>query len=305
MTTTPEFHEERLGGIGSSDAGVIVGLGLRSRYSLWREKVGLDAPLDLSDDDRVFWGTVLEPVVAEEFKRRHPEYRVQRKRAAVRSKQHSFAMAHLDRTVSIEGVTPINSGAGTRSMTVPLEIKTSGADGHWTDGPPHYYHPQIQHQLACTGAPFAFVAVLLNGREYREFVIHRDQTYIDDLMAQEATFWNLVETRTEPELQDAADVIARFPKPSGTIEATPEDLDNIKLLKDARSRKNAAEKEEKIVRDILAVRLGPAEALLSHNKSVLTFKYSERRGFDQGALAAEHPELIEEYTRVGTSRRMV
>ena len=58
----------RNSGIGGSDAGVIAGLNRwKSPYQLWLEKTGQVEPEDLSDNEYVYWGTVLEQVVADSY----------------------------------------------------------------------------------------------------------------------------------------------------------------------------------------------------------------------------------------------
>ncbi len=110
-----QFLAERLSGIGSSDAGIIMGVGFRTPYDLWREKTGRRPSADLQGIPRVYWGTKLEDLVAAEFAQRHPTWSVRRRRYAVRSNraEWQFALAHLDRTVRDD------------TALVPLEIKTS------------------------------------------------------------------------------------------------------------------------------------------------------------------------------------
>ena len=58
----------RNSGIGGSDAAVIAGLNRwKSPYQLWLEKTGQVEPEDLSNNEYVYWGTVLEQVVADRF----------------------------------------------------------------------------------------------------------------------------------------------------------------------------------------------------------------------------------------------
>lgn len=54
--------------IGGSDAATICGLNpWKTRYQLWQEKTGQAEPTDLSENERVYWGNVLEEVVATEW----------------------------------------------------------------------------------------------------------------------------------------------------------------------------------------------------------------------------------------------
>ena len=55
-------------GIGGSDASVVVGMNKwKSPFQLWMEKTGQKEPDDLSDNEAVYWGTVLESAVANRF----------------------------------------------------------------------------------------------------------------------------------------------------------------------------------------------------------------------------------------------
>ena len=55
-------------GIGGSDAAIIAGLNRwKSPYQLWLEKTRQVEPEDISDNEYVYWGTVLEQLVADRF----------------------------------------------------------------------------------------------------------------------------------------------------------------------------------------------------------------------------------------------
>ena len=64
-----EWLDVRKQGIGSSDAAAAVGLNpYKSQLELWMEKTGRDAELPKPDPEDtthpVYWGTLLEPIVA-------------------------------------------------------------------------------------------------------------------------------------------------------------------------------------------------------------------------------------------------
>ena len=73
--------------IGGSEAAAILGMSpWKSEYQLWLEKTGSAKPEDISDKDVVHFGTMLEPLVAEEFCRR--EGKKVKKCGLFRNKQH-------------------------------------------------------------------------------------------------------------------------------------------------------------------------------------------------------------------------
>ena len=65
-----EWLRIRKGGIGGSDIGAIMGVNrFSSPLEVFLDKT-TDRVTDLSDNDAVYWGTVLEDVVAKEFEKR-------------------------------------------------------------------------------------------------------------------------------------------------------------------------------------------------------------------------------------------
>ena len=66
-----EWLQWRNRGIGSSDAPVAVGMSrYKSPLELWMEKTGRKIQEDISNKDAVFWGTTLEPIVANVYAER-------------------------------------------------------------------------------------------------------------------------------------------------------------------------------------------------------------------------------------------
>ena len=68
MKDHAKWLELRNSGIGGSDAATVLGLNKwKSPFQLWLEKTGQTEPDDLSQNEYVYWGTVLEQVVADRF----------------------------------------------------------------------------------------------------------------------------------------------------------------------------------------------------------------------------------------------
>ena len=90
--------------IGGSDAPVILGVSKwKTPFRLWQEKVGLIAPDDLSDNERVHFGTVLEDIVAREFAERTGK-KVRRVNDRIQKKDEPFLVAQIDRRVVGGGI---------------------------------------------------------------------------------------------------------------------------------------------------------------------------------------------------------
>lgn len=123
-----EWLTIRKQGIGSSDAASAVGLNpYKSQLELWMEKTGRDANLpkvDPKDDTSpMFWGTLLEHIVAAHYTKR-TGHKVRRINAVLQHPGEPWMLANIDREVT-----------GASDVQI-LECKTAGLNGArlWKDG---------------------------------------------------------------------------------------------------------------------------------------------------------------------------
>ena len=179
-------------GIGSSDAAAAVGLNpYQSQLELWMHKTdkgNLLPAVDPNDETSpMYWGTLLEPIVAAHYTKRTGN-KVRRVNAVLGHPQIPWMLANIDREV-----------VGAPDVQI-LECKTAGINGAklWKDGVPEYIQLQVMHQLAVTGKQAADVAVLICGQELQIHRIERDETMIAQLIALEEQFWELVTAEKEP-----------------------------------------------------------------------------------------------------------
>ena len=121
-------------GIGSSDAAAAIGLSqYKSPLTLWLEKTNRKQPDDLSEKQAVFWGTVLEPVLATVYAKQ-TGLKVRKVNAVLQDPDHPFMLANLDREV-----------VGHPDGLGVLEIKTASyfSAPQWEDGIPVAYQCQV------------------------------------------------------------------------------------------------------------------------------------------------------------------
>ena len=98
-----QWRNARKDGIGGSEASAVLGLNpYATPYTVWLEKTERMAPEDISDKESVYWGTVLEDVIAKEFAKRHPEMKVKRSNAMLWSTENPFMFASVDRIITDE-----------------------------------------------------------------------------------------------------------------------------------------------------------------------------------------------------------
>lgn len=199
-----DWLDVRKRGIGSSDSSAAIGLNpYKSPLELWLEKTnrnhGLAKPDSDDDTAPVFWGVILEPVVASQYQRRTGN-KVRKVNAVLQHQEHPWMLANIDREV-----------VGSAEVQI-LECKTAGINGArlWRDGVPKYVEVQVMHQLAVTGKQAADVAVLLGGQQLEVYRIERDEILIQNLIELEQQFWRYVETDTLPLQTDPTRLIKPY-----------------------------------------------------------------------------------------------
>lgn len=181
-----EWLKLRKGYIGGSDAAAVVGLNpYVSPYSLWAEKTGRTEGFEGNLTTEV--GAYLEEFVATLFERETGK-KVRKQNKMLVNDQFPWACADVDRVLVGEDAI--------------LEIKTTTSLGNMRmlrgGEYPTQYYCQMTHYLAVTGKQKAYLAVLINNREFKWFELERDEEEISALMAEEEKFWKLVKLDTPP-----------------------------------------------------------------------------------------------------------
>lgn len=283
-------------GIGSSDAAAAVGLNpYCSPLELWMVKTGRDGNLPQVDPDDdsspLYWGTLLEAVVASHYSKRTGN-KVRRINAVLRHPELPWMLANIDREV-----------VGSEEVSI-LECKTAGINGAklWRDGVPEYVQLQVQHQLAVTGKSAADVAVLICGQELRIHRIERDQGLIDSLIRLEAAFWQQVESDTPPPADgsESADLALRclYPQDAGTnLDFTQDRTLSATFADwiDVRATLAEQEKVEAKLKQALQQAMGEASRAMFETGGVSWKKSKDGTGIDLPKLLKDHPELAVQY----------
>lgn len=284
--------EEWLGirrqGVGGSDVAAIMGLSRhRSPFSVYAEKTGLYEPEDISGNPAVHWGNVLEPVIGGEYARNHPDREVRRVDAVCRSIKRPWAQASLDFEVRDPEL-----GWGV------LEIKTAGwrMEADWSDGVPVYYQTQVAHYLSVTNRPFADVAVLIGGQDYREFRIMRDPEDEAAVIGAVDGFWDRVLRRDPPPVVGSdSPVLAEVHAEHGSdlkLEPSCPELDAWLSAKEAA---DAASERLSNAAALLKGRIGDSKGIET-SRGTVTWTRSTAKRLDTKRLRSEEPELYEMYT---------
>lgn len=282
----------RMLGIGGSDVSAIMGYNAhKSPLTLWLEKTGRKEPEDLSDNESVKWGVKHEPMLRDEFAANHPELVVQVPGAIYRNAERSWEQASLDGEV-------YDKAAGEFAV---LEIKTAGElmAKDWEDGVPVYYEAQVTHYLNVTGWRRAYVAVLIGGNKYREYIVEPDDADRQAVRDAVAKFWGMVQSDTPPALvgiKDEGEALATYHGDStGNVRQVSAEADGLidRYVELGESIK-ADEHERQQVANKIKQLIGDDKGITTDLYGV-TWVRGMRRRLDTKRLAADHPEVVGDY----------
>jgi len=215
--------------IGGSEVAALFGENQHlSAFELWHRKAGTLSEPDLSDNERVLWGQILEPAIAAGVSKKKPEWTVRK----VHRYHSRLPELGLGGSLDYEIIATSN-GPGI------LEIKTADwmvAKG-WENGePPLAYELQVQTYLALTGRNWGCMAVLVGGNDLRMFEYERRPKTIAIIEEKVAEFWQSIRDKKEPKANFAQDASTL-----GRIYAAAEDGKFIDLASSNRAPELIAE----------------------------------------------------------------
>lgn len=303
-----EWLNVRKGGIGSSDAGAAIGLHpYKSPLELWMEKTGRDAGLpqiDPNDETSpMYWGTLLESIVAAHYTRR-TGHKVRRVNAVLQHPQEPWMLANIDREI-----------IGASDVQI-LECKTAGMNGArlWKEGVPEYVQLQVMHQLAVTGKQAADVAVLICGQELQIHRIDRDEEMITRLVELERQFWGYVASDQAPPADgsDSADVALRalYPQDRGQVLDLSQESGMSAAFSDLLAIRQVLADNillEAQVKQRIQQRMGEATKAVFETGDVTWKRSKDGAVLDVNRLLKDQPELAQSYclVRPGSRRFLV
>lgn len=283
-----EWLELRSHYIGGSDAAAVVGMNpFSSPYALWAEKTGRKPGFSGNLATEV--GTYLEEFVAQRFSEVTGK-KVRKCNYSFLNSQFPFAIANIDREI-------VGEDAG-------LEIKTTDSlnlkkfkNGEF----PENYYCQCVHYLAVTGKKRWYLAVLIGNREFRRFVIERDEAEISALMGAEAELWEHVKNDTPPEIDGSrasTDTISTIYSESNDdvcdLIAYKNDLSVYSAI--SRQIKELQTQQDEVANRIKLF-MGTSSGGVCDNFKV-SWKTANRKSFDVKRFAEENPDIdISEYYR--------
>lgn len=293
---TPEqrqaWLEERRTGIGGSDAAAACGMSKwKTPLELYLDKRG---ELETAESEPMKWGTLLEPIVRQEYANRTGRTVVVPP-GIIRHPVHSFAIVTAD---------------GIADESRYYEGKTARTADGWgepgTGEIPQDYLLQVQHGMFVTGLPVADVAVLVGGSDFRLYVVEADAELQAMLIDQERAFWHRVLAADPPEPMTAEDVKRRWRYSSGQrMDADREAVEACELLATLKAHARAYDSAVEQVTTAIQARMQSADDLVDDGGNVLATWKNIKAGtrFDLERFKSEQPELFKSYLRDAAPQR--
>ena len=288
----------RNGGIGGSDASVIVGMNKwKSPFQLWMEKTGQKEPDDLSDNEAVYWGTVLESAVANRFSEITGKKVC--KRGLMQSEEYPWMLASIDRDV-------VGENAGLECKTGDIRTKAAWED----DNIPDAYYIQCQHYMAVTGAERWYIAALLGGNRFVWKTVKRNDEDIKALIDAEKTFWGMVQTNTMPKVDGSDSCKMALSERFSSVKPEEIDLPNEaeEIISKIDNMQNAVDDLQLSIdeqKNLLREMLGEFEAGTIGEHRVSWKQQAGKSGIDIKRLKEEQPEIYAKYLKPGKPYRVL
>jgi predicted phage-related endonuclease len=184
---SPEDVQARRTCLGGSDANIIIGADPERVLKLWRFKVGLEEPEDLSDSLPVQMGTWTESLNLYWFQKQTGRSVTGKGRKAQHPKYQHLGVTLDGETVLEDGRACVIDAKHVNPFNFDMEAQLAK------------YAPQLALQMACTGAQAAMLSVFIgSGKWEASRVVEREPFYEAAVIAALNTFWSHVVNKTPP-----------------------------------------------------------------------------------------------------------
>jgi len=306
-----EWHAARRKGLGGSDVAAVMGVSpWNSAMDTWLSKMGMVEPN--SETGAMQRGRLFEDAIAQWYQEEiGSEYVVEggEEMPIGNPLVEEWMLASPDRYVTrVDGTEP----------KFGLEIKTARSDYGWGQksegnaGIPAYYLTQCAWYMAVTGIhKWVIVVYILASDEFRTYTINRDPEYERHMVETCRNFWNNhVIPGVPPPLdgskgtQDYLKLVHGQVKDDEIAEATSKETEMILRLKELKDEYARVDREHGKLESEVKALIGERVGLKGPWGQVTWRQQTTRKRLDQTALAADHPNLVDQYTVGGYGIRV-
>ena len=294
--THSEWLSERTKGIGSSEAGTIMGVNkFDTAYKLWRRKTGQDGPVPVNESMEL--GHAMEDAVATMFAGRTGNY-------IKKSSVGDWIAADTKRDylrVSPDRIYFHPGEKKSRRNQHILECKTSSTYIDKNDIPAYWYC-QIQYQMGIMGVKKGALAwICSQPRLHFDYLeVDFNPSFFKVLIDTIDSFWNVnIKGGVEPETLNAEDTLLRYPSAQEglTLEAPMEIIEKYEELKDLGCKIKIFEETKTSLESDIKQAMGPSETLITPDGVVIAQwkNTKESLRFNAKAFLAADPEGYSRY----------
>lgn len=240
------WHENRLTGLGGSDANTILSGDDEKIFHLWQEKIGEREPDDLSLVLPVQLGSFTEPF------NRYWFTLVTGRSVTNDGEQcqhgtHSFMRCELDGRTTTEAGEPAIFEAKHVNAFKPVEEQAQK------------YMPQLHHNMACAGVDHAVISFIRGNMDYQTYEVALDEGYLLSLLDAEERFWACVQSKTPPAgFKPVAAPVAPGKLREVDMTGSNEWADNAAAWLENQKAKKAFEKADKGLKALVETDMGRA-----------------------------------------------
>tara|TARA_Y100000593_G_scaffold11370_5_gene20306 strand:- start:6032 stop:6973 length:942 start_codon:yes stop_codon:yes gene_type:complete len=287
----------RQASIGTSDFASALGYSpWKTPYELWEEK--MNGAKDIHSF-RFQQGHLYEKVVRHWFTEKTGLKVVRDKKIRIH-KDYDYLTTNLDGIVRRDD--------GVKSA---IEIKTVDPMiyRHWEDRIPLYYQIQAQGQMAITGFDSVFFAIQIGFHDYKIEEVKFDREWWGIVKPKLVDFWeSYVIEKTPPPPINSDDVAKLFPKSNGDIQIIDSEGEIQWFVKDLITLKEkikTLQEEQKNIEFSIKKFIGDSDGIRDiDNQWTVSYKTGKpRKSFDKKGFGADHPDLLEKYTKDGNGFR--
>lgn len=280
------WHDARANGIGGSEISAIVGLNpWASRFSVYYQKKDRLRPVE--ESPAMMWGTLLEPVIFEEYRAHHlrPGHHMTTGQT-FHHKDHPWWIVNPD------GLIWDRDGR----LVEILEIKTAGNEEKWgpdgTDLIPIYYRCQLAWYCGAMGVRKATLRALISGNDARTYRVTITDEDIEFLREHGEVFMHDLRNDIEPNLDDHMATYSAIkemhPLIDGSVVQIPSALAD--RWWSAADELEAAKAKFNGVRNELAAQMGLARMAMCGDEKI-AYRQRPRGGGDPFVKSAVRPKF--------------
>ena len=243
---------------------------------------------DLSDNEAVQMGHVMQPVIGRLFQDRH---KMELKEAdyALTHPTESWFRSHFD-FISADGrvlVEAKNYNAGVRNKFDADTNRIPDAD-----------YAQLVHECACHGIDRIFLAVLFGGQEFVTFEFNISQAQKDELVQQMAKLWAFCKTDTLPPAESIEQTKLIYPTSTDdALVATQQIEIAVAQLKQYKASIKALEDQAEAVEVAIRNAMGERGSITTYSgETLVTWRASKpSKRFSSDLFKQAMPDIYEQF----------